>query len=374
MSKIKIILPTNSWKGGLQQAASTLAVSFLKNGWEVTISYPILPYFWSYWTKKKILPLILFWFGQIRSYFNNSDFKFAEMFDENDKITIEKHIFYDNIKTFESYDIILFYTEYQIKEIGLNTKHENIVFYFLHPLELSHGNRDFFRDLIKIYNGKIIALSEFSNKYLSDIIKKSLPVLYPALNPVFYLSSKRTLNNKEGDFLFNYIPSKYKGFDLCVKFIEILQKEYTHCKIGFFMSIVDSTNELKKKYPSAEFFYNLSNTELKEMYGKYKFFVYPSRLEGFGIPPLEAITCGTIPVVMDVGGIDSYAKNGINAIFFEEDSIELVVKQCMEIIQNPEKLQRFQNACLKTDIEQFNPYTYSQRFLEKIRYETQHET
>ena len=236
MKRIKIILPTNSWKGGLQQIASILAFSFLKMGWEVTISYPILPYFWSYYKRKQILSLLFFWKNQIISYLRDSKFKFSEIFDYNDNIKFEKHILHDNPKTFESYDIVLFYTEYQIKEIGLHKQHENMVFYFLHASEILSANHEFFRNLIKGFGGKIVALSNFSNEYLSDVIQKPSPILFPALNPVFFpLHNESIVDSKTRDILFNYIPSENKGFDLCGIFLKHLMNKYPKFELSYFL-------------------------------------------------------------------------------------------------------------------------------------------
>lgn len=72
---------------------------------------------------------------------------------------------------------------------------------------------------------------------------------------------------------------------------------------------------------------------------------------------------------MNVGGISSYAKDGVNALYFKENDIEHVVTKCIEMLQNPNIFRKFQDACLDTDIEQFNPYTYAERLLNKINYD-----
>ncbi|HJT16060.1 MAG TPA: glycosyltransferase family 1 protein [Thermoanaerobaculia bacterium] len=47
---------------------------------------------------------------------------------------------------------------------------------------------------------------------------------------------------------------------------------------------------------------------LRELYQRARIFVYPSRYEGFGIPPLEAMACGAPVVATRVGAIGEYAK------------------------------------------------------------------
>jgi len=52
-----------------------------------------------------------------------------------------------------------------------------------------------------------------------------------------------------------------------------------------------------KEHPNIEFKSNVSDDELIELYNSSKLFVYPSFYEGFGLPVLEAMACGT-PVVL----------------------------------------------------------------------------
>ncbi len=43
-------------------------------------------------------------------------------------------------------------------------------------------------------------------------------------------------------------------------------------------------------------------------------FVFPSFVEGFGLPPLEAMACGAAVVVTDSGGVREYARDGDNCL------------------------------------------------------------
>ncbi len=63
----------------------------------------------------------------------------------------------------------------------------------------------------------------------------------------------------------------------------------------FYPSTLQTINELDL-LPHVKFFDNFTEKELPLLYNLAKLFVFPSYYEGFGLPPLESISCGT-PVI-----------------------------------------------------------------------------
>jgi glycosyltransferase involved in cell wall biosynthesis len=57
-----------------------------------------------------------------------------------------------------------------------------------------------------------------------------------------------------------------------------------------------------------------SDAELGDFYRSLAVFVLPSRVEGLGLPALEAMACGTTVVVTDNGGSRDYARDGDNCL------------------------------------------------------------
>ena len=60
-------------------------------------------------------------------------------------------------------------------------------------------------------------------------------------------------------------------------------------------------------------------------------FVYPSLAEGFGLPPLEAMACGTPVVVTDSGGVRDYAVDGKNCILVQPGSAQAIAGAIKQI-------------------------------------------
>ena len=57
-----------------------------------------------------------------------------------------------------------------------------------------------------------------------------------------------------------------------------------------------------------------SDATLRLLYQQCGVFVFPSRAEGFGLPPLEAMACGAPVVTTDCGGVRDYAVDGENCL------------------------------------------------------------
>jgi glycosyltransferase involved in cell wall biosynthesis len=70
-------------------------------------------------------------------------------------------------------------------------------------------------------------------------------------------------------------------------------------------------------------FPRVSSEELGALYSHAHTFVYPSLHEGFGLPPVEAMTCGTVPVVSNAASIPEICQDA--AIYFDPNSLDSMV-------------------------------------------------
>jgi glycosyltransferase involved in cell wall biosynthesis len=62
-----------------------------------------------------------------------------------------------------------------------------------------------------------------------------------------------------------------------------------------------------------------SDEQLAEFYREVAVFILPSRVEGLGLPALEAMACGSAVVVTDNGGSNDYARHGENCLVVPVD-------------------------------------------------------
>lgn len=69
-------------------------------------------------------------------------------------------------------------------------------------------------------------------------------------------------------------------------------------------------------------------------------FVFPSLFEGFGLPPLEAMACGTAVIATDSGGVRDYAQHGLNCLLVPPGRVEPLAGAILRLIHDHELRRR----------------------------------
>ena len=86
---------------------------------------------------------------------------------------------------------------------------------------------------------------------------------------------------------------------------------------------------------------NLSELELAEKLSSLDLFIYISRIEGFGLPPLEAMACGVPVIASNVGAINKFVKHNENGLIIKDGaSSDEIVETIFETINDPIKLKK----------------------------------
>jgi glycosyltransferase involved in cell wall biosynthesis len=80
------------------------------------------------------------------------------------------------------------------------------------------------------------------------------------------------------------------------------------------------------------FWFHPSDAELRSLYSTSSAFLYPSRYEGFALPPLEAMACGCPVVTTRVGAVPEYAADRANALVVEPGDIQGMADRLQELV------------------------------------------
>lgn len=96
----------------------------------------------------------------------------------------------------------------------------------------------------------------------------------------------------------------------------------------------------------------VSDADMSALYTAAELFIFPTLYEGFGIPVLEAQTCGTPVLTSDCTSLPEVAGDG--AVYVNPYSEEDICKKMLEVLQNPE----LQAALKKAGYENVTRYSW----------------
>lgn len=100
--------------------------------------------------------------------------------------------------------------------------------------------------------------------------------------------------------------------------------------------------------------------ELPVLYSAATIFVYPSHFEGFGLPVLEAMSCGTPVVTSDVSSLPEII--GKAGILFTPNDLDNLTHQLLKILQTPS----LQTSLSKLSLEQAATFSWEKTALETL--------
>lgn len=198
---------------------------------------------------------------------------------------------------------------------------------------------------------KVITVSEFSKdeivKYYG-IDKNKISVVYNAVGGTFKPILDKNLN--EHKYLLAVSSLNYrKNFHSVLRAFEIFQKENQDT----YLYIIGDIRNSNFKGIDIERFHNnthikflgrVTDDELVRYYSNATAFIYPSIYEGFGIPPLEAQTCGCPVVVADIPPLHEVVQE--SGIYCNPFRIEDIAASMKKVMANTEqyKLNGYKNA------------------------------
>lgn len=156
--------------------------------------------------------------------------------------------------------------------------------------------------------------------------------------------SKNT--RKENVILFPLRREKYKGADIIIEALDKIRNELKGFKlIGF-------GNLSKENVPDwIEFHRDIPDEDLRELYGKSRIFVLPSRAEGFGLTNLEAMANECAVISTKFFGYDTYLVDRENSLLVETEDTQGMSEAVLSLIKDPELMERISKNGLNTALE-----------------------
>lgn len=152
---------------------------------------------------------------------------------------------------------------------------------------------------------------------------------------IFGIPEYKKKKNRRLKILMSYRGIEWKGDEDGIKALKEVKHRYPEIEILFFGHID------KSKIPDwADYVDRPSDEELKKMYSDADIFVFPSWVEGWGSPPMEAMACGTACVTTNVGAVPDYSVPDDTAVVVPPRSPEKLAEAIISLIEDDEKRNR----------------------------------
>jgi glycosyltransferase involved in cell wall biosynthesis len=340
--KITFILPF-IWQTGGIKAVFLLANNLIEQGHEVAIIYPAIPLCSSRNGYDVITSLRRLKFAIVNLLFKPS----LGWFDLKAGLRMVPFL---SERYIPKADIIVatwWETAYYVNKYDID---KGIKFYLAQHYEVWGGPKKAVDNSYKL-GLKIIVNSNWLKNVLENKLnsKTEALILHAPDRDDFY--PEHILNKENEDRIRVLMPFRdmaWKGDDDGIKAFEIVKQKYPDTQLVMF------GQSKKGSIPRyAEFNLNPSNKELRRIYNSCDIFVFPSRQEGFGLPPMEAMACQRAVVTTNVGAIPDYAIPNETALVSEPNDIKGLANNIIRLIENKAERRRIaENG--HNHIKQFN--------------------
>ena len=183
----------------------------------------------------------------------------------------------------------------------------------------------------------IIAISECTKRDImeyADVDERRISVIYQSCAPRFTIGSAKSASR--------YILSvgsieARKNILLAVKALSYLPDDLSLVVVGRHTKYTDEVLDYVRQHGLAhrvKVMHGVTDEQLPQLYAGAEAFVYPSRYEGFGIPIIEAISCG-LPVVACTGSCLEEA-GGPDSLYVDPDDEQAMAAAIRQVLKGAE--------------------------------------
>lgn len=200
-----------------------------------------------------------------------------------------------------------------------------------------------------LYNcAQIIAISEYTKKTILKYLNITTPITITGLgfdDNIFYFqpsiikaAQKKYSPDKNKIYLLHVGHSNpVKNVEMILEALTKLPKQYHLIKVGRFTDLQEKFIQKHKIDPRIDQYLDINTDELVKIYHAAQMLVFPSFLEGFGMPIVEAMACGLPVITSDCSAMPE--TGGEAALYTNPRSIDTFLK-AIEQLSNDNNLKR----------------------------------
>jgi glycosyltransferase involved in cell wall biosynthesis len=237
----------------------------------------------------------------------------------------------------------------------LNNKLLLSIFKFMTKMSYKSNSIEFIFNSRYVYKRFI----EVSNR--NDV---DFNLVHPSINKnVFY---NRNIRNPE-KLNIGIVARKHplKGFQDFIDCWEDLSLQYKTMIDNVFIISHDDLSDFNLNFDKFTRIKPKNDKEISLFYNKSNIFISTSWWEGFGLPPLEAMSCGCSVLTSKSGGVNEYIEDEENCLTYEPKNKKELKDKLIKIIENADLRRKLSKKAKKTT-ENFSWEKSTDQFLKII--------
>ncbi|MFA6171146.1 MAG: glycosyltransferase family 4 protein [Patescibacteria group bacterium] len=327
--KVNFLVPTTGITGGIRvifEHANRLAA----RGYEINIIYPYV-LGREAGTKEKII-------GRLkkirRAIFALADLNKIKWFDLNPKIKVirvpdlsEKYI--------PEADATIATANETADWLALCSAQKGEKYYFIQDYETWTRDKEKVDATWRLPLKKIV-ISGWLKKIGEEKFKERIYGVVPnGVNIEDFDNPKKKFNKNKKVLLMYHLLEK-KGFKDGLEAFSKAQKKHPEISLVLFGAYPLKEKELL----GFKYYFQPSRERLRELYSTSDIFLWPSRAEGYGLPPMEAMASKCAVISTDTGAVREYAIPGESVILVPALRPGLMASELIGLIEDEEKLKK----------------------------------
>jgi len=199
----------------------------------------------------------------------------------------------------------------------------------------------------------IVSNSRYVQSWVKHVYGRDSVVIYPPVDTDFF----KLVSHKEDFFVTVGRLEKYKRFDVVIEAFSALGKKLIVIGDGSERSRLQSLAK-----PNVIFTGFLSASDVNDYISRARAFVYAG-IEDFGIAPVEAQSCGTPVVCLNVAGTAETVVDGFTGVYFQEQSVSALIRAIDKLEEN---YVLFDPVKIREHAETFSTERFRKQFYEFV--------
>lgn len=206
--------------------------------------------------------------------------------------------------------------------------------YFIMHYEIDSGIKSLVDKTYKLPMIKIAISTATKRDIESKFNEKINEVIPIGIEAEYFFNDKKQFKKRKTVMLY-YDPQERKGGMDGIEAIKITNKYFKDFNLIIFGPVKPRdiiNNFIFIKQP-------ISQNDLRLLYSNSDIFVYPSRHEGYGMPPMEAMACKCAVITTNVGAVADYTIPDKTAIVVPPNNPKVIANALIKLLKNDKLLE-----------------------------------